>query len=98
MKGMFEECWNLEALPDISNWNTSKVKNISKMFSNCCALNSFPDISKWDISNIEIKKRNVFNGIKNIFPSNIKIQFSEFFEIEKKEENNNNIKKNDDLW
>ena len=44
-------CNNLSSLPDISEWNTSKVTNMSKMF--CCKnLKSLPDISEWNTSNV----------------------------------------------
>ena len=56
MSNMFNECLSLKSIPDISNWNTSKVKDISQMFSCCSSLSSIPDISKWDISNVTNKK------------------------------------------
>jgi len=37
--------------PDISEWNTSNVKNMSKMFWRCHSFNC--DISGWDVSNVE---------------------------------------------
>ena len=43
---------SLKTLPDISNWNTSKVKNINGIFSNCICLKSLPNISNWNISNV----------------------------------------------
>ena len=43
---------NLLALPDISNWNTKNVTDISNIFYNCSNLSSLPDISKWDIQNV----------------------------------------------
>ena len=42
---MFGECQSLSSLPDISNWNTNNVANISHMFSECKSLSSLPDIS-----------------------------------------------------
>ena len=44
---MFSHCSNLSSLPDISNLNTSNVKNMSSMFIHCSNLLSLPDISKW---------------------------------------------------
>ena len=35
MSGMFAECVLLLSLPDISNWNTSNVTNMSYMFDGC---------------------------------------------------------------
>ena len=34
MNSMFNECYELESL-DLSNFNTSKVKNMKRMFYNC---------------------------------------------------------------
>ena len=35
MSYMFEDCISLKSLPDISNWNTNNVTNMSGMFCNC---------------------------------------------------------------
>ena len=51
--GMFENCYSLSSLPDISKWNTNNVTNMSYLFSNCSSLSSLPDISKWNINNLE---------------------------------------------
>ena len=40
-------------LPDISKWDTSKVKFMRKLFWGCCSLVSLPDISKWNTSEVE---------------------------------------------
>ena len=48
---MFFNCPSLISLPDISEWDTSNVNNMSQMFFNCSSLISLPDISKWDASN-----------------------------------------------
>ena len=45
-------CVYLTSLPDISNWDISNVKDISKIFDECKSLISLPDISKWNTSNI----------------------------------------------
>ena len=42
----------IDKLPDISNWNISKVSTISNMFSGLERLEKLPDISKWDTSNV----------------------------------------------
>ena len=42
----------LISLPDISEWDTINVKNMSYMFYNCIALKSLPDISKWNTANV----------------------------------------------
>ena len=43
---------NLISLPDISNWNLSRVNSMSHMFCGCKSLISLPDLSKWNISNV----------------------------------------------
>ena len=50
---MFYNCNSLISLPDISNWNTENVIDISYMFYECNSLSSIPDISKWETSNIQ---------------------------------------------
>ena len=35
MSGMFYNCNNLSSLPDISNWNTNNVTDMSYMFYEC---------------------------------------------------------------
>ena len=50
--GMFYECKSLISLPDISNWNTSNVINMSYLFDGCNSLLSLPDISKWNVSKV----------------------------------------------
>ena len=44
--------YSLISLPDISNWDTSNVKNMSYLFNRCFSLISLPDISKWNTSNV----------------------------------------------
>ena len=59
---MFYNCKSLISVPDISNWNTSKVNNMSYMLFGCNSLISLPDISTLDLSNI--------NNMKNMFQRN----------------------------
>ena len=49
---MFYGCSSLICLPDISNWDTSKVTDMSCLFGECSSLITLPDISKWDTSNV----------------------------------------------
>ena len=49
----FDEQSSLISLPDISEWNTTNVTNMSGMFSYCKSLKSLPDISKWDTTNVK---------------------------------------------
>ena len=51
--GLFQGCSSLISLPDISKWNTSKIKSMDLVFCDCTSLISLPDISKWDISSIK---------------------------------------------
>ena len=46
---MFLGCSSLKSLPDISNWDTKNVTDMSYMFSYCSSLKSLPDISKWTL-------------------------------------------------
>ena len=39
-------------MPDISNWNTNNVTNMSYIFYGCSSLKSLPDISKWKTNNV----------------------------------------------
>ena len=57
MTGMFhygsgEFNSTLISLPDISEWVTTNVKDMSYMFYNCIALKSLSDISKWNTTNV----------------------------------------------
>ena len=56
---MFRECKSLEALPDISKWNTKEVENMAQMFQNCEKLKEKPPIAKWDVT--------MLYNCKNIF-------------------------------
>jgi len=49
---MFYECRSLSSLPDISKWNTNKVKDMKFLFYGCSSLSSLPDISKWNTNNV----------------------------------------------
>ena len=72
MSYMFNHCWSLATLPDISKWNINNIKKINNMFSGCKSLKSFPDISKIKI-NEEINKENIFDRCKEeIIPKELK--------------------------
>ena len=51
MSSIFYNCQKLKNLPDISRWDTSKVKTLSAMFYGCSSLEKLPDISCWNITN-----------------------------------------------
>lgn len=64
MSGMFHNCdWT----PDVRNWVTSRVKNMSEMFSHAQADSDGgacnPDVSTWDTSALEIADR-MFMGLR----------------------------------
>ena len=48
---MFYVCKELESVSDISNWNVSKVTDMSYMFYSCENFNQ--DLSDWNVSNVE---------------------------------------------
>ena len=49
MNSIFSNCKNILSLPDISNWDTSKVKDMTFMFYNCSSLNTLPNIKKFKL-------------------------------------------------
>ena len=56
---------SLENLPDISKWNTSKVKNMKGIFSFCSSLKNLPNISNWNTSNVT-DMSNIFIGCSSL--------------------------------
>ena len=46
MFAMFGECSSLISLPDICNYDMSKVTNLRSIFYKCSSLTILPDISK----------------------------------------------------
>ena len=58
MSYMFSEC---SILPDISNFDVSKVEDISDLFSGCSSIEFIPDISKWKTSEIKYMN-NIFSN------------------------------------
>ena len=71
MNDIFNGCVSLESLPDLSKWDTSKVKNMSNMFYGCKSLKSLPEITEWDISNVD-NMNNIFYDCNSLeyFPYN----------------------------
>ena len=49
---MFNVCILLKNLPDISNWDTSNVVDMSKMFMLLKNIVAIPHISKWSTKNV----------------------------------------------
>ena len=58
---IFSNCSTLISLPDISEWDTSYVKDMNKIFYNCRCLSSLPNISKWNTSNTVDMNRMFYN-------------------------------------
>ena len=57
MNFLFDECYKLKSLPELSKWDISRVIFLNNFFSNCRELTSIPDISKWNTKNVENMKR-----------------------------------------
>ena len=51
LRYLFYNCKSIDSLPDISNWNIERIKDLSYIFYGCSKLKSLPDISKWNIEN-----------------------------------------------
>ena len=52
-------------LPDISNWNTQNVTDMSEMLYECSSLISLPDISNWNTQNVT-DMSNMFFGCSSL--------------------------------
>lgn len=68
--GMFRGCKSLTEVVGISDWNTSKVRNVSQMFYDCSSLRTPLNLSRWIITDIPIFK-DMFNGCLNLPELNI---------------------------
>ena len=42
MSCMFDGCYSLNSLPNISNWNTTNVTDMNGMFARCLKLKNIP--------------------------------------------------------
>ena len=74
---MFNECFSLISLPNISNWNTSNITDISYMyiFNKCFSLISLPDISNWNTTNVT-KMSFMFDGLNLLISLADKLNFN----------------------
>ena len=52
INSIYKLCTTLIHLPDIAEWKTDKLENISHMFSGCTLLESIPDIAMWDTKSL----------------------------------------------
>jgi len=46
MSYLFNKCYSLASIPNINNWNISKVKKKEGMFLSCISLRNIPFIFK----------------------------------------------------
>ena len=46
MRYMFQQCSSLASLPNISNWDTKNITNMSCMFEGCSKLSVKPILKK----------------------------------------------------
>ena len=77
MTGLFYNCSSLIFIPNISNWKTNKMEDISLMFYNftCTLLISIPDIFKWNKHNLKFMSK-LFYNCSSLMP------FSAIFELD----------------
>ena len=62
MSYLFDNCYSLTVIPNISKWNFKNVQDISRMFYNCKSLISLPDINF--LTKFDFKKMDkIFNDI-----------------------------------
>ena len=67
MEYLFDCCYSLSSIPDVSKLNTNNVTNMHKMFYNCKSLFSLPDISNWNTNNNVTKMDKMFYGCSSLF-------------------------------
>ena len=65
MGGMFNGCYSLTTIGDLSNWNTSNVTNMSGLFATCPLLTTVGDLSNWDTRNVT-NMGGMFSGCKSL--------------------------------
>ena len=56
---------SLKLLPDISKWNTNKIKYMEALFLNCSSLLYLPNISLWNTENV-LNMNNLFTGCSSL--------------------------------
>ena len=60
-----DNCKSLIELPDIDNWDTTNIQDMSRMFKYCELLPYLPDISKWNTSNVTNMNK-MFSNCKSL--------------------------------
>jgi len=46
---IFNRCYNLKEIPDVSDWDVSNLTNLLQMFYSLHSITTPPDVSKWDV-------------------------------------------------
>ena len=72
--GWLKGCDKLISLPDISEWDTKDVTDMSNMFYDCKSLSSLPDISNWDTKNVT-NMSDMFRDCNKLSKSDIPLKF-----------------------
>jgi surface protein len=50
---IFSDCYQLEDISALANWDVSNVKDMSYMFYNCYQLQDITALANWNVSNVE---------------------------------------------
>ena len=53
MAYLFNNCYSLETINGLKEWNTKNVCVVSNMFNGCRNLKKIENLEKWDLSNVE---------------------------------------------
>ena len=62
---MFSGCESLLEIPDISNWTTDNIDDMTFIFKDCKKIEKLPDIPKWNTINV-IRMRGLFSGCESL--------------------------------
>ena len=63
MNSIFENCSSLIKLPDITQWDISKLIDINSMIEGCDKLEKIPEFSKWKDKKIAYKEGEKFGNV-----------------------------------
>ena len=74
MSYLFNECNNLNKMPDLSKWDISSVEDISGLFKDCKNLIQIKGIEKWNVGKVK-NMSNLFNGCEKLKSINPKVPF-----------------------
>ena len=65
MTGLFCECTSLKSLPNLTNWDTTKVEYMNVVFSSCSSLKSLTYIYIWNTNNLK-EINSLFSGCSSL--------------------------------